>query len=117
MTEQPIPTYPAPSTPPARSSRRWLFIVLGVVALCLIACCAISLLGGGSAFGPVMAAAQLPTVCEQNNADMDAQACASWTTGVAGTPEFQECVTEAMNSGQSDANSLYACLVEKGVGP
>lgn len=119
MADQPIPTYPTPAPPPppaARSSRKWLFIALGLFALCLLACCAISLLGGGSIFAPVMSAAQLPTECEQNSG-LDAQACANWTTGVAGTAEFQACIQEGMSSGQNDVDSLYACLVDKGVGP
>ena len=100
--------------PPKGGVPRWLIIVgvvIVLICLCGVGAMVITLLS------PTLNAARLPDICMQNNPGMDRQACTTWSENVRGTTEFDDCFQQGMSSGQPDADKLYACLVEKGVGP
>lgn len=112
MTESPPPSY-APPPPAAPAKRRfpiWILIVVGVLLLACIVCAVIAY----PAIGGAMAGAQLPAKCVQVSG-LDQTACATWAQTVVTTAEFQTCATQLQ--GNMTADSLYACLVEQGVGP
>jgi hypothetical protein len=118
MTEMP-PSYavPPPAAPARRGIPTWAWIVGALVLLCVCSGCAVAvLLGGSGAFAGGMAGGQLPFTCADRNPDLGTQACSQWVQEVASTQEFQDCVNELMPSSLT-SDSLYDCLVEKGVGP
>ena len=119
MTEMPPPNYTAPpaAAPAKRKIPVWAIIVGVVALLCVCGACAV--FASPAIFGGVMggvAGGQLPQKC-QDNTDLGVEECSAWTQTVVSEPEFQTCVQELMGQGSLDADALYNCLVENGVGP
>ncbi|MBN1119478.1 MAG: hypothetical protein JXJ17_00240 [Anaerolineae bacterium] len=105
-------------TPSRRNLPRWLIyvgIAAGAVVLCVLICWAATIL---VLLSPAIHATRLPSACMENNPDMDRAACEAWSDDVQQyTIEYHECFQQGASEQQYDAQSLYDCLVEKGVGP
>jgi hypothetical protein len=112
MTEEPPPyfaTRPSPAAP-RKGRNRTGMIVVGVLAvLCLCGVCAVIT-------SPAISAVYLPFKCQENTG-LSLQECTLWTQELLNRSEYPACVNELVSQRSLNADSLYNCLVENGVGP